>query len=133
VISVIRRDDAGDEDFTVDLRVIEDSALPDPRARLVAIDTAEPLAVALATRGFPRKTARSLEIGGLAVTGTFDGDALVLSDYLDSYQRGGEFLSFFVQNAGGRFQTAPEDGAPITLSPGDRLVIGTTVWRFDRS
>ena len=43
------------------------------------------------------------------------------------------FLSFFVQNAGGRFQTAPEDGAPITLSPGDRLVIGTTVWRFDRS
>ncbi|MCB9682475.1 MAG: hypothetical protein H6733_13505 [Alphaproteobacteria bacterium] len=131
VISVIRRDDEGEEDFTVDLTVTEDPALPDPRARLVSIDTDEPLAVALITRGFPVRAPRLLELNGLQVTGTFDGTRLLLSEYLAGYRTASGFRAFFVQTDGGRFVTAPEDGSPLELSPGDRIVIDGAVFRFD--
>ena len=131
VISIIRRDDEGEEDFTVDLSVQEEPGLPDPRARLIAIDTSEPLAVALMTRGFPVRAPRTLPLNGLVVTGTFDGSAITLSDYLDGYKLDDGFLPFFVQGADGRFRTAPEDGSAIVLEPGTRIVVDGAVFRFD--
>lgn len=129
-ISVIRRDDFGDEDFTVDLRVVADTALPDPRARLVEIDTEEPLAEALVVRGLPKGTVRELALGGLTVQARFDGASLTLSDYLATYRTDAGFRKVFVQTGGGRFVTAPEDGAPIQLAAGDRLVVDGAVYRF---
>ncbi len=130
-ISVIRRDADGEEDFCVDLRVLDDASLPDPRARLVSLDTGEPLAVALTARGFPVRAPRTLTLGSLTVTVTFDGSRLVLDDYLDTYRSGGGFRPFFVAHGQGRFTTAPEDGASIELSPGDRIVVDGAVYRFD--
>jgi len=130
-LSIIRRDEDGEEDFTVDLRIVEDAALPDPRARLVAVDTDEPLATALMTRGFPLKAPRELSLNGLMCTVTFDGKTLQLSGYLQGYKTAEGYLPFFVQTGGERFVTAPEDGATITLFPGDRLVIDGAVFRFD--
>jgi hypothetical protein len=127
-IDVIRRDDAGERDFVVGLRLEEDRRLPDPRARFVALDTQEPLAAALVTRGLPKATPRTLELQGMKLTFLFDGAAIRVSDYLATYRRGDTFHPFFVQRGEERFKTAPEDGAAFEVRPGDRLVIGSSVY-----
>jgi hypothetical protein len=127
-IEVIRRDDGGEPDFTVAVRIGEDRKLPDPRARFVAIDTEDPLAAALVTRGLPKGAPRVLEIGGIKLTLLFDGSAIRISDYLGTYRRGDGFHPFLVQRGDARFVTAPEDGSPFDLHAGDRMVIGTCVY-----
>jgi len=129
IIDVIRRDDAGEEDFAIRLQIESDRKLPDPRARLVNIDFEDPLAAALITRGLPRGKPRTLELGALTATFTYDGSKVVITDYLESYQRGEDgYHPFFVQHGTGRFKTAPEDGANIELESGDRMVIGIAVY-----
>ena len=128
VIDVLRRDEAGEEDFAVRLRITEDGALPDPRARFVVIDFHDPLAGALVTRGLPRAQARTLEIQGIRLTLHYDREVVTVSDYLDTYRRGGTFRPFFVQRRGERFKTAPEDGASFELTSGDRLIVGHSVY-----
>ena len=82
-------------------------------------------------RGFPVRAPRTLILGGIELTGTFDGTRLTLSDYLDNYRGPQGFRPFFVAPGGGRFRTAPEDGSEIELSAGDRIVVGGAVYRFD--
>jgi hypothetical protein len=127
-IDVIRRDDEGFEDFSVRLQIREDRALPDPRARLIAIDPGEPLAAALFTRGLPTRQPRTLDLGGIVASFMYDGEAVAISDYLGTYLQDSGFQPFFVQHGGERFQTAPEDGAAIQVRSGDRLVIGNRVF-----
>jgi hypothetical protein len=131
VVEVIRRDDVGDEDFTVNLSLADDPSLPDPRARLLRVVAGSSLVDALFTLGFPMRTPRTVSLGGgrLTVTGALADGALTLSGYLDSYRTPEGYLPFFVQSAGGRFQTAPEDGQPIRLVAGDRLIVDRAVYR----
>ena len=124
---VIRRDEDGQEDFSVRLTVETDKALPDPRARLLRVDVQDALAAALLTTGFPKGISRRVHLGGIGFEGRWDGAKLTVSNYIDSYRRGDTFHPFFVANGGSRFRTAPEDGEAFTLAAGDRLVIGTTV------
>ena len=133
VVEIIRRDDLGDEDFVVTLRFEAAPDLPDPRARMAAVNIDEPLVAGLFTLGMPLRQSRSLQLGGLAVEATYDGTKLTLSGYLDSYRTSAGFLACFVQHDGGRFQTFPEDGADITLRPGDRIIIGSAVYAFSVS
>lgn len=130
-LSVVRRDDEGEEDFTVDLTFAEDTALPDPRARLLSVDLDEPLAKALFVRGFPLRQPHRVALNGLEATGTFDGQRLALTGYLDTYRIGGGYRPVFVQAGGDRFVTAPEDGADIVLAAGDRIVVDGAVYRFE--
>ena len=130
-VEIIRRDDMGDEDFLVRLNLVADKGLPDPRARLLKVDTSDPLAAALFTRGLPSGTPRTLALGDLTVDATHDGDAVVLSNYLSSYQTDDGFLPFFVREGDGRFQTAPEDGSDIRLSVGDRLIVGAATYQIE--
>jgi len=128
VIDIIRRDERGEADFAVRLRVVEDRSLPDPRARFVALDFDDPLAAALVTRGLPLGTARQLQVGGLEFDLLFENGRVVVSNYLASYRRADGFYPFFVQQHGARFKTAPEDGSPFELVNGDRMVIGNSVY-----
>jgi hypothetical protein len=130
VIDLVRRDDAGEEDFTVRLRVVEDKRLPDPRARLVSLDHQDPLSAALVTRGLPKGAPRTLTIDGLTITFRFDGGAIEVSDYLATYRRGDAFQPFFVSKGEGRFKTAPEDGSMFALAAGDRMVVGHCVYEL---
>jgi hypothetical protein len=126
---VVRRDDAGERDFTVRISLVEDRKLPDPRARFVAVDTEDPLAGALVTRGLPKGAPRTLSIDALTLTFLYDGATITISGYLPSYRRAdGTFHPFFVQRGEERFKTAPEDGAPFQVRSGDRLVIGPCVY-----
>ena len=128
-LEVIRRDDAGEEDFTVPLVVVKDRTLPDPRARLLVLDYEDPLAAALVTRGLPTKSPRTLTLGDVTVTFLDTGEGeVVLSGYLDTYRGPEGFRSFFVQRGDARFRTAPEDGSDIHLAAGDRLVIASAVY-----
>ncbi len=129
-VAVVRRDDTGDEDFTVELEIVEDRRLPDPRARLVRIDTDEPLAEALFTAGIPLRASHVVELGGMAMVAEFDGSKVVLSRYLEAYQTPDGFRPFFVQHGSARFKTAPEDGSDIVLTDGDRVVAESSVYRF---
>jgi hypothetical protein len=132
-IDVIRRDDTGAEDFAVRMALIEDAALPNPRARFLAIDTADKLTKPLVTRGLPLNQGRPLELGPIHVTATTDGATLTLTDYLPSYRNGdGTFQPFFVQYGEETFRTAPEDGSPIVLEHGDRLLAGHAVYLVKR-
>ncbi|MFT6157794.1 MAG: hypothetical protein ACJA00_000360 [Myxococcota bacterium] len=129
-IDIIRRDDLGDEDFVVRIALAHDKRLPDPRARLLGIDVADPLAAALFTRGLPAGTERKLALGSLTVTAVHDGDEVVLSNYLPSYKLGDGFRPFFVQRGEDKYKTAPEDGVDIRLSIGDRLVVDASVFEI---
>ncbi len=128
VIDIVRRDDRGESDFAVRLRVVEDPSLPDPRARFVALDFDDPLAAALVTIGLPVGTARQLAVAGLEFDLLYENDRVTVLNYLESYRRSSGFYPFFVSQNGGRFKTAPEDGAPFDLVNGDRLVIGNAVY-----
>ncbi len=128
LIDVIRRDERGDEDFAVRLTVTEDKRLPDPRARFVAIDWKDPLAGALFTRGLPRGQPRTLTLGGVTLTLTYDAGKVRVSDYLATYRTGDTYAKFFVQMGEGRYKTAPEEGTAFELASGDRLVLGNCVY-----
>lgn len=129
-IEVIRRDDSGEEDFVVPMTIVADRKLPDPRAKLVKIDLEEPLVEALFSVGVALRSAHRVTLNGISATAEFDGKAVTLTDYLQSYKIPGGFRPFFVQQDGKRFRTAPEDGSPIVLNSGDRVVLGAAVYEF---
>ena len=132
VVEIARRDDHGDEDFCVTFSVMEDASLPDPRARLVRVDGSA-LSAGLFATGFPLRVSREVTLGPIKMNGRYDGQVLVLNDYLASYKPTAgatAWTPFFVGSEGGRFHTAPEDGSEIVLAPGDRLVAGAAVFRL---
>ncbi|MCA9490908.1 MAG: hypothetical protein KC621_13360, partial [Myxococcales bacterium] len=130
LVDIVRRDDTGEEDFTVRIQVQQDRRLPDPRARLVALVNDDPLAAALVTRGIPKGAPRTIDIDGISLTFLFDGERITISEYLETYRRGDAFHPFFVQRGDSRYTTAPEDGTPFDLSVGDRLVVGYCVYEL---
>ena len=132
LLEVIRRDPDGEPDFEVPLRLRAERMLPDPRARLLAVDSDDPMVAALFALGLPLRTARTLTLGQLTMTATFDGEVLVVTDYLDSYRdpEGGGFRSFFIKHGDAAFRTAPEDGSPVRLAAGDHLLVGAAIYRF---
>ncbi|MFT4976945.1 MAG: hypothetical protein ACI8S6_002850, partial [Myxococcota bacterium] len=131
LLEIVRRDGDGEPDFEVPLRLRAERMLPDPRARMLALDTDDAMVTALFTLGLPLRSPRQLHIGQLELSARYDGERIVISDYLDSYQGDGGFSSFFVRHGESPFRTAPEDGSAITLEPGDLLLIGVAIYRFD--
>ncbi len=133
-IEVIRRDSDGDEDFAVGLRIEAMAGLPDPRARLLAVDHSEPLAAALFTKGLPRGVARTLELGRVRMNLTWTEGAVTVDDYLGTYRNAdGTYEPFFVARGGGGFQTAPESGEAIRLGAGDRLLCGNELYEVRKT
>ena len=133
-IQIVRRDANLEPDFEISLRFVENPGLPDPRAQLLNIDVSDRLVAALFTRGFPLRTSRTLTIGPITMTVQFDGEQLRVADYLDSYRTGATgFLPFFYRQGDKPWRTAPEDGSAFSLAPGDGLLCGTSVYRFEAS
>ncbi|MDG1484524.1 MAG: hypothetical protein P8R54_33365 [Myxococcota bacterium] len=133
-MEIVRRDPDGEPDFFVTLTLQQDRRLPDPRAQLLAVAQDDPMVEALFTLGLPLRTPHTITLSGLTLTAQFDGERLTVTDYLDSYRKNdGSWRPFFVRHGEGRFQTAPEDGAPIVLSPGDLLLSGTVIRCFEVS
>ncbi|MFT5584955.1 MAG: hypothetical protein ACI9VR_002543 [Cognaticolwellia sp.] len=132
LIEIIRRDEDGDEDFAVLLALDPTTEVPDPRGRLLAIDLSDRIVASLFTQGLPLGTDHRVRMGPIVATLHFDGSGAKMMDYLESYQLGpGRFAPFFLRKAGQRFQTVPEDGRPIQLEPGDELMAGVAVYRFE--
>ena len=94
----------------------------------MALDFEDPLAAALVTRGIGLDQSRELTLGGIRMSLLWDGEHLTITDYLDTYALPDGFAPFFVQTGNQRFVTAPENGEPIRLAPGDRFVVGTSVY-----
>ena len=130
---VIRRDDQQEEDFTVRLSVQADRSLPDPRARLIKVDTDDPLTASLFTKGLPTRTPRTIQYEDLVLTFDYDGNSVVISNYIGTYKTDNQFQPFFIQTSGGRFKTAPEDGADIPLTAGDKFMIGKSIFELKTS
>ncbi|MBN1334474.1 MAG: hypothetical protein JXB39_00780 [Deltaproteobacteria bacterium] len=131
VLEIDRRDPDGVVDFTVVLRLLLEPWLPDPRARLLALDSEDRLVASLFTLGMPLKVGRALTLGPIRCRGTFDGHDLQISDHLDSYALpDGTFRPFLHRSGDGLPRTVPEDGSPIRVAPGDHLVAGNAVFRF---
>lgn len=130
-LEVVRRDQEGEEDFCIGLLIRTIPWLPDPRARLLQVDVRDRMVAGLFTVGLPLRTARRLKVGPLVFQATFDGQALKLADYLATYRRpDGGFVPFFVRQGEAPFRTAPEDGAVVLLRPGDMILAGIAVLRF---
>lgn len=133
-LAVIRRDEHLDPDFEVRLGLADDPSLPDPRARLLRVDPAERLALGLFTLGLPLRDNRRVNLGEIAVSVRWDGEAAVLSDYLEGYRRPeGGYRPFFVRTQGSAFHTVPEDGSPVRLAPGDAVIAGIAVYELRRA
>jgi hypothetical protein len=131
-IEVIRRDAIGEEDFVVGLSLGDDATLPDPRARLLSLDRSDRMAAALFTLGMPRRQPRTVQLGPIAAKATWDGEELCLEGYAHSYRRpGGGWRPFFVRTGDSPFRTVAEDGAPLRLRPGDKLISGNSVYVFE--
>jgi hypothetical protein len=130
-LAIIRRDANLEPDFDVVLRFARDSNLPDPRARLLAIDEGDRLVMALFTLGLPLRSPRPVRLGPVQPTLTFDGTATVVSAYLSTYRTGASgFVPFFLREAGGNWRTFPEDGADVNLPRGAEIIAGNAVYRF---
>ena len=131
-MEIVRRDPDGEPDFFVTLTLQQDHRLPDPRSQLLAVAQDDPMVEALFTLGLPLRTPHTITLSGLTLTAQFDGEHLTVTDYLDSYRKAdGSWRPFFVRHGESRFQTAPEDGTPIVLSPGDLLLSGTVIRCFE--
>jgi hypothetical protein len=131
-IRVIRRDQDLEPDFDVSLRFVESPGLPDPRAQLLEVDTSDRLVAALFTTGLPLRSPRIVHLGPITVTMQSDGTKVTLSDYLGSYRTGATgFVPFFHEEAGRAWRTMPEDGSPVVLAPGDSLLAGISLYRFE--
>jgi hypothetical protein len=131
-IQIVRRDANLEPDFDVGLRFADGATLPDPRAQMLAIDLQDRLVAALFTMGFPLRTERPVRLGPISATVRFDGKELTVSDYLASYRTGQTgFMPFFFRNGERPWVTAPEDGAAFRLGPGDGLLCGLNVYRFE--
>ena len=126
-LEVVRCDADGDEDFRIVLTLVVDNGLPDPRARRLAIDRSDPMVAGLFTLGLPLRTARRVRLGPVVANATWTGEAVVLSDYLSTYQKAdGSFHPLFTRHGAERFITAPEDGGDIQLNVGDVILAGGT-------
>lgn len=131
-VEVIRRDPDGEEDFAISLALVQDDQLPDPRARLLQIDTRDRMVLALFTLGLPLRQTRTLDLAGLTCRVRFDGSGVELAGYLPDYRReDGSYRPVFVSNPGGGYRTLPEDGAPVLLQPGDRVISGCAVYAVE--
>ncbi len=128
-VDIIRRDPDGEQDFTVRLCVVKDRRLPDPRGRVMKIDHDEPMAASLFTIGVPVGEPRPVKLGGLNATMKAVDGGIEVDGYLDSYKTSEGFHPFFIQQGRQRFQAAPEDGRLLTLSPGDRLLLGCVLYQ----
>ncbi len=128
-LEVLRRDEEGTEDFVVALGLAREPWLPDPRASLLAVDEQDRMVTALFALGVPLRARFPLRLGNIDCVALFDGRRLTISDYLDAYSfPDGSFQPFFRRCGGGRFQTAPEDGAPFELAEGDMIIAGSAVY-----
>lgn len=129
---VTRRDDRGDADFELRLRLVADAALPDPRAQRLTVDLDAPMPRALFTLGLPLRASRELSLGPIRFQATFDGERLTLRGFLGTYRLpGGGFHPFFVRKGDGAWRTVPEDGSDVVLEAGDQLMAGATLYRFE--
>ena len=134
LMEIVRRDPDGEPDFFVSLSLSADQRLPDPRAQMLEVDQDDPMVEALFTIGLPLKNPRTVTLNTLTMTALFDGTSLTITDYLSSYQQlDGTWNPFFIRSNEGRFQTAPEDGSPITLIPGDQMLLKRAIYRFEQS
>ena len=132
LIEIIRRDEDGDEDFAVRLELDPKTEVPDPRGRLLAIDLSNRIVASLFTQGLPSGTKHRMRLGPIVATLHFDGAGAKVMNYLESYQlASGAFATFFLRKPGQVFQTLPQDGRPIQLQPGDELMAGVAVYRFE--
>ncbi|MBO85037.1 MAG: hypothetical protein CL927_06735 [Deltaproteobacteria bacterium] len=133
-LRVPRLDTDGDVDFTIELQLHAASDLPDPRAQLLRWNPDESMAAGLFTTGLPLSTPRSVRLGPVSARVLWDGTALQVSHYLESYRTGHDaYQPFFVRHPGGRFQTVPEDGRPLSLAPGATLICGMAWIDFEAS
>ncbi len=129
-MEIVRRDQNLEPDFDVALDLQADPALPDPRARLLRIDVSDRLTAALFTVGLPLKASRRLRLGPIEVTATFDGHRLLLTDYITTYRLPTGFRPCFFREGTKAYRTLPEDGSQVVVSPGDTLICGSCVYRF---
>jgi hypothetical protein len=129
-LTIVRRDTNLEPDFDVTLRIHRDDTLPDPRARLISVDAKDRLVMALFTLGFPLRADRRTRVGPMTATFRFNGAQLRIVDYLPSYRGQGRFLPFFLRSGDKPWQTFPEDGSRVELEPGDGLILGNAVYRF---
>ncbi len=130
-LRIVRRDENLEPDFDVTLRFTPDMNLPDPRARMLAVDVTDRLVSALFTLGFPLRSPRTVRLGPIKATFQYDAQGLKISDYLDSYRTGSAgFIPFFLQEGGRNWRTVPEDGSTVTLAPGDAIIAGNAVYRL---
>lgn len=131
---IVRRDQHLEPDFDVELELVEDPGLPEPRARLLRPNLSDRLVLGLFTLGCPLKDARVVHLGALRATVRWDGSRLEVSQYLDSYRLAdGSYRPFFVREGQKPFRTAPEDGTPFSLAPGDALLAGIALYQFQTS
>ncbi len=131
LMEVKRRAPDGEEDFRITLALQAGTGLPDPRAQLLGLIEPDGMVDALFTRGLPLRQHHGLRLDTLEARAWFDGETVVIDHYLDSYRRPeGGFCSFLIQVSGQPWRTAPEDGSPIQLRAGDRLIFGTALYEL---
>lgn len=128
-LKVVRRDINGEPDFDIQLSVRTNPGLPDPRAAWLALDLSDRMVAALFTVGIPLRSERKARLGSFTASFFFDGEALHIKDYLDSYRLpDGSYLPAFKGQVGGEWQTLAEDGSEELLRRGESLLIGGAIY-----
>ncbi len=132
LLEIPRFDEDGEEDFRISMTFKDETWLPDPRARMLALNNGDRLVEALFLRGLPLRATIGLQLGTLSFKATFNGSDVVLADYLDSYRGAeGRYKPFFIRRGDGPARTVPEDGSSVEVQAGDYIICDRSVYRLE--
>jgi len=128
-LEIKRRDGSGEVDFSVSLRLETVEGLPNPRARLLVIDTQDPMVKAMQTQGVSPTRPIALRMGPVQGRCRVSDQKLVIEDYHETrIDNHGNLISFYVSRNGNGFLAIEENGGPISLSNMDRLIVGDALY-----
>ncbi len=111
------------------------SGLPNPRAKLLVIDTQDPMVKAMLTQGVSSTRAIALHMGPVRGRCRVSDSKLVIEDYHETRQDNhGSLIPFYVSRDGSGFLAIEENGAPLLLNDLDRILVGDALYvvRFNK-
>ncbi|GDX81670.1 hypothetical protein LBMAG42_34810 [Deltaproteobacteria bacterium] len=131
-VEIIRRDTNLEPDFNVPLQFVPGAILPDPRAQFLEVDVTQRLVAALFTLGLARGEARSVRLGPASATLTYDGERARITNIVCPPDGRG-LRPLFIRAGAHPWRLVPADESALSLEPGDAVLVGNNVYRFDIS
>lgn len=128
---VVRCDVNFEPSFEIELFLTVENSIPGGRAWVLHTDLSRPRVAPLFTTGLSLNTPRSIRLGSVDLRLLYDGRTLAISDYAQGWrQSDGSFPPLANGDGQSQMATFPADGGTVHLHPGNWLLVGNQLYRF---